>query len=209
MQIKILNELISYDKSMSWFANLEQTNNKDCEKIFIFEYENIYTAGKSIKESINIINNTPVYYTNRGGLWTWHGEGQLMIYFIYNLKKRHQSLDDWFNIIEPIFINLIKDEIQNCRYNVYADKDKRGFWVEDIKAKRISKIGFIGLRISNGFLTYGMSINYNNDLSAFNYINPCGLGDVKITSISEINRKKTNLSSFKLKVYNKLLSAFL
>ena len=41
------------------------------------------------------------------------------------------------------------------------------------------------------------------------YINPCGLGDVKITSISEINRKKTNLSSFKLKVYNKLLSAFL
>ena len=69
---------------------------------------------------------------------------------------------------------------------IYADKNKRGFWVKNLKNQSIAKIGFIGLRITNGFLTHGISINYNNDLSVFDYINPCGLGNVKITSISEV-----------------------
>ncbi len=208
MNICILDKAIEYNKSMKWFENLKQKPFPSKEQIFIFEHKNIYTAGKSAIEKANIINNIPLIHTNRGGLLTWHGKGQIMIYFIYNLLIRKQNLDEWFNIFEPIIINIITTEINNNNYIVYSDKKNRGFWVKNTYTNQISKIGFIGLHITKGFLTHGISINYNNDLSYFKYINPCGLGDVKITSIQEITTKKLNIQQFKISIKNKLEAYF-
>ena len=106
------------------------------------------------------------------------------------------TLTDWFSLIEPVIIKCIEEEIINNVglsknelskiLQIYADKNKRGFWIQNKQTSLVAKIGFIGLRITSGFLTHGISINYNNDLSTFAHINPCGLGDVKITSIREI-----------------------
>ena len=121
------------------------------------------------------------------------------------------TLTDWFSLIETVIVKCIEEEIINNIglsknelskiLQIYADKNKRGFWIKNKQMSFVAKIGFIGLRITKGFLTHGISINYNNDLSAFTYINPCGLGDVKITSISEIinNLKKTNNHNNELK----------
>lgn len=208
MNIYILDTPVEYSKSMKWFEDLKQKPISSKEQIFIFEHNNIYTAGKSAVEKTNMINNTPLIQTNRGGLLTWHGNGQVMIYFIYNLLIRKQNLTDWFNIFEPIIINIITAEINNNNYIVYADKQNRGFWVKNNNTNQISKIGFIGLHITKGFLTHGISINYNNDLSYFKYINPCGLGDVKITSIQEITTKTLNIQRFKISIKNKLENYF-
>lgn len=218
MDINVLDKQVSYSKAMKWFdcLNSLDDNKKECEKIYIFEHENVYTYGKSIKNNCKIpeyINNTKTEQANRGGLWTWHGKGQVMVYFILNLRSRKMNLHDWFEIVEPIFVKLIQNEIGDMQYYVYADKDKRGFWVKNTESDTVAKIGFIGLRITNGFLTHGISINYDNSLEPFKYINPCGLGDIKITSIRELNSKNNKDNElekklFKEKIGQELSKAF-
>ena len=196
MQVDILDKPVEYNEVIKLF------DNKEKDKCFILEHNDIYTAGKSVKEQIEEINGIKTVHTERGGLWTWHGKGQVVVYFIYNLHKHQMTLTDFFEKIEKIFVELIKNEINNDNFVVYADKDKRGFWIKNKTTNEIAKIGFIGLRVSKGVLTHGISINYNNDLRWFEYINPCGLGDVKITSIQESCKDKTklNIADFKLKV---------
>lgn len=197
MRIEIIEDrLVPYRKAMQWFDDVGR-GNRDDEKIIIFEHQDVYTCGKSINNNtLKQINGTEAISTQRGGLWTWHGRGQVMIYFTLNLRKRKITLTDWFALTEPLIVKSIEEEITKLTnlskaelrkiLQIYADKNKRGFWVKNLKNQSIAKIGFIGLRITNGFLTHGISINYNNDLSVFDYINPCGLGNVKITSISEV-----------------------
>ena len=181
MQIEVINDrLVPYQEAMHWFDNLNQITQNN-EKIIIFEHKNIYTCGKSINDNIeNTINGVKAIKTQRGGLWTWHGKGQVMIYFILNLRKRKMTLTDWFSLIEPVIVKCIEEEIINNIglsknelskiLQIYADANKRGFWIKNKQTSLVAKIGFIGLRITSGFLTHGISINYNNDLSAFTYI---------------------------------------
>ena len=96
------------------------------------------------------------------------------------------TLDDWFRHVEGAVLDSLNEVIKqhNVRgVDVYADKDKRGFWLRDARGD-VYKIGFIGLRVSKGILTHGISINFDNDLRWFDYITPCGLEGVKIGSIT-------------------------
>ena len=229
MQLIFPKDYIDYNTAMHWFEQIKNFNNKqnqlDEETIFVLEHNNVYTAGKSINNypnetHIQQIHNTPVVYTNRGGLWTWHGVGQVVVYFIYNLRARRLFISDFMNTIENITVKNIVFELEKLtgkpltqtNLAIYADNNKRGFWVKNTNTSEISKIGFIGLRVANGFVYHGISINYNNDLTFFDYINPCGLGDVKITSIKEtanienIN-KQLDINNFKHHLGNSLFDA--
>lgn len=209
MQLLFPKRYIEYNQAMKWFEPITNNDNnkdieKDIEKIYVFEHQDVYTAGKSINNGNDeknndkqFINKTPVFYTSRGGLWTWHGKGQVVVYFIYNLRKRNLALSNFMSLIEQavidatnqlLFNNLSNTQQQN-KLQIYADSNKRGFWVkyDSTNSNNIAKFGFIGLRVSRGYVYHGISINFNNDLSVFDYINPCGLGDVKITSIEEMH----------------------
>lgn len=229
---------IDYKTSVSWFDCIKKYNKNsknnsnetticdDLEKIFVFEHDDVYTAGKSIqnldKNKLKTIHNTPVFYTDRGGLWTWHGKGQVIIYFIYNIHSRNIFLSDFMSAIESVVIENINFEIErisgktpnDIRIEVYADNEKRGFWIKNLKKnseEKISKIGFIGLRVLNGFVCHGISINYKNNLDFFNYIIPCGLNNVKITSIKELLlEEKINDNYLDIEIFKKHIgNAFL
>lgn len=229
MQLIFPKDYIDYNTAMHWFGQIKKFNNRqnqlDEEKIFVLEHNNVYTAGKSINNypnetHIQQIHNTPVVYTNRGGLWTWHGVGQVVVYFIYNLHARRLFISDFMHTIESITVKNIVFELEKLigkpltqtNLAIYADSNKRGFWMKNTATLNIAKIGFIGLRVSNGFVYHGISINYNNDLTFFDYINPCGLGDVKITSIKEtagienIN-KQLDINNFKHHLGKSLFNA--
>ena len=108
------------------------------------------------------------------------------------------TLDDWFQKVEGIVLAGLNDIINqhNVRgVDVYADKDKRGFWMHDAHGD-VYKIGFIGLRVSKGILTHGISINFDNDLKWFDYITPCGLEGVKIGSITNNIAAETSKKGF-------------
>ena len=225
MQLLFPQGYIDYTTSMQWFEPIMDCKDEDIEKIYVFEHQNVYTAGKSIivDNKTRFINNTPVVYTSRGGLWTWHGKGQIVVYFIYHLRKRNLALSDFMSLVEQVVIEITNQFLFNSSQNtqsqtqlhIYADSNKRGFWVKNNNKSEydIAKFGFIGLRVSRGYVYHGISINFNNDLSAFDYINPCGLGDVKITSIKEIHsllkqvKKLPNINTFKQTLGSKLFEA--
>jgi len=198
--VVIIDEPVAYTDAMKWF---EEPYKED--KIFILEHQDVYTCGKSVGEEEfkriapnGKIMGTPAVRANRGGLWTWHGKGQIVVYFICNLRKNHMTLDDWFQKIEGTVLEGLNDIINqhNVRcINVYADKDKRGFWMRDAH-RDVYKIGFIGLRVSNGILTHGISINFDNDLKWFDYITPCGLEGVRIGSITSNLAADTSKKAF-------------
>lgn len=231
LQFIVCDKPIEYNQAMQWFKNVQNVKPKSTniveEYIYVLEHKDVYTAGKSIinneaEKNIKEIHETPVIYTERGGLWTWHGKGQVVVYFLYNLRKRNLSLSKFMSIIEDVAIECVKDNIKQLvrdvvvnnnnivNYNddndyinnniiileheklifnklkIFADQNKRGFWIKNLSNNDVAKFGFMGFKVSNGFLTHGISINYNNNLKWFDYIDPCGLGDVKITSITEI-----------------------
>ena len=184
----VINEPVAYADAMKWF---EEPYTED--KIFILEHQDVYTCGKSVSDEEfarvapgGTIMGTPAIRASRGGLWTWHGKGQIVVYFICNLRKNHMTLDDWFRQVEGVVLDCLNEIIRRHHVqgvHVYADKDKRGFWMHDARGD-VYKIGFIGLRVSKGILTHGISINFDNDLRWFDYITPCGLEGVKIGSIT-------------------------
>ena len=225
MRLIVWNDYVDYRDAMSWFQDVSNSKNdklssrhEDFEKIFVFEHKDVYTAGKSIQNNLRknenlekktLINGVPVVYTDRGGLWTWHGRGQVVVYFIYDLHSRNMRLYDFIAIVEEVVIKNVNFEIKRLTarkpidigLKLYADSEKRGFWVEkiniydDIYGKKVAKFGFIGLKVSKGVVYHGISINYMNNLSFFNYINPCGLGDVEIISVKEL-LEKAELGNF-------------
>ena len=212
MQLIFPQEYVDYKNSMQWFDYVKRIDKRQStlnfEKIYVFEHDDVYTAGKSIQNNqtenqIKKIHGVTVVYSDRGGLWTWHGKGQVVVYFIYNIYLRKLSLSSFLNAVESIvveslvfeFARLSGKSLQQLGIQVYADDKKRGFWIKQNNTNTISKIGFIGLRIINGFVCHGISINYDNDLKFFDYINPCGLGDVKITSIKDVITRSGNTNN--------------
>ena len=196
----VINKPVAYADAMKWF---EEPYTED--KVFILEHQDVYTCGKSVSEEEfarvapgGTIIGTPAIRASRGGLWTWHGKGQIVVYFICNLRKNHMTLDDWFQRVEGAVLEGLNEVIK--RHNVqgvhvYADKDKRGFWMHDARGD-VYKIGFIGLRVSKGILTHGISINFDNDLKWFDYITPCGLEGVKIGSVTNNIAAETSKKAF-------------
>ena len=214
---------ISYQDAMKWFDDIGK---KDIdEKLFILEHKNVYTAGKSVDFTSNVnstIKGIEAIATQRGGLWTWHGKGQVVVYFIYNLRKHNSNLSDFLKNVEMATLLCVKDEwnkICNKQFKdddveFFSDNKKRGFWVRymdfQTNIKKMAKFGFIGLRVSKGIVYHGISVNYNNDLQFFKYINPCGLGNVEITSIENIAQRtikniSLDINNFKQNLGNRLL----
>lgn len=109
----------------------------------------------------------------RGGGTTAHNPGQLVFYPIVNLTELGLGISDYIRTLEQIGIELLGDfGVVASRYKGYP-----GLWANG------KKIASIGVRVSKSIAYHGMAININNDLGIFDYIVPCGLDYVKMTSV--------------------------
>ena len=157
--------------------------NKESELIWVLEHNEIYTAGTSFKESEILDKSTHIVKTNRGGKITYHGPGQLICYFVIDLKKRAKDIRKFIFLIEKTIIDTLK--IYNI--NTFADKDNVGIWYND--KLEIKKVAAIGVRVSKWIAYHGFSINIDNDLKKYNAIVPCGIKDKGVTSLSKISNQ--------------------
>ena len=103
----IIKQLKGYQNYLSTINKMEQivdgikNNNDKNEYIWLLEHENVFTAGSSSNiKNLEFIKETPVITTNRGGQMTYHGPGQLVIYFMINIKIRKIGLIEFINKIE-------------------------------------------------------------------------------------------------------------
>jgi lipoate-protein ligase B len=183
-----------------------QTGSEE-EKIFIVEHQPVITLGvrtekNRLLQDSQVIKKAGIEIVSirRGGGSTAHNPGQIVIYPIINLKKHNLGVSDYVHLLEKIGIEFL-DALS------VKSETKKGFpglWVGE------KKIASIGVQIKKWITFHGIAININNDLSIFNFIVPCGLDNVTMTSAQkELGRKidledsKKNLKKILLKYLEK------
>ena len=200
IEIKKSKKPIKYAEAIKIMENrlLQINNNKSNELIWILEHDDIYTAGTNYKESEILDKSIKIIKTNRGGKITYHGKGQLICYFVIDLKERKKDIRKFISIIEKTIIDTLKF------YNIdsFADKDNIGIWYMDRNV--IKKIASIGVRVSKWIAYHGFSININNDLKKYNAIIPCGISDKGVTNLYRI--KNQNYDDLKNQLINNFIS---
>ena len=155
---------------------------KEKELIWILEHSDVYTAGTSSKDNELLDKNLKFVKTNRGGKITFHGPGQIICYFVIDLRKRKKDIRKFINIIEKTIIeSLLEFKIKS-----FADSKNIGVWIK--RNDEIKKIAAIGVRVSKWIAYHGFSINLNNDLKKYEAIIPCGIKDRGITSLQKLKK---------------------
>lgn len=116
-----------------------------------------------------------VYKAPRGGQATYHGPGQLVVYPIINMKERGIKIREYLRLLESVMMNVC------MQYGIQTHVicGKTGLWVDD------RKIGFIGVRVRQGFSFHGFSLNVKPQHDPFRLIVPCGMPNLHVTSIEE------------------------
>jgi|TARA_B110000261_G_C12911175_1_gene288482 lipoyl(octanoyl) transferase len=165
---------------------IDISNNKKSNLIWILEHEEIYTAGTSYKEEEIINKKINIIKTNRGGKITYHGPGQLICYFVIDLKKREKDIKKFITIIEKTII----ESLSEFKIHSFGDPKNIGIWVDD--KTNVKKIAAIGVRVSKWIAYHGFAININNDLSKYQNIIPCGIYDKGVSNLKEITDQNYN-----------------
>jgi lipoyl(octanoyl) transferase len=165
---------------------LDIHNNRKNDLIWLLEHEEIYTAGTSYNEREILNKKINLIKTNRGGKITCHGPGQLIVYFVIDLKKRQKDIRKFITNIEKTIIeSLSKFDIIS-----FGDPKNIGIWIHD--QTKIKKVAAIGIRVSKWIAYHGFAINIDNDLTKYQNIIPCGISDKGITNLKEINDQNYN-----------------
>ena len=199
IEIKKSQKPVKYDDALRIMEKrlLNISQNKSNDLIWILEHDDIYTAGTSYKENEIIDKSIKIFKTNRGGKITYHGFGQLICYFVIDLKKRKKDIRKFISILEKTIIDTLKF------YNIdtFADKKNIGIWYND--NSKIKKVAAIGVRVSKWIAYHGFSININTNLKKYKSIIPCGIKDKGVTNLKKI--KNQNYKGLK----NRLIKNFI
>ncbi|MDC0587978.1 lipoyl(octanoyl) transferase LipB [Gammaproteobacteria bacterium] len=151
-------------------------------EIWLLEHPRIFTLGTAAKkEHILDPKNIPVFQSDRGGEVTYHGPGQLVIYFLLNFKELNFGPKNLVASLQSFIQSILLDYGINSNLVDGAP----GVYVEG------NKIASIGLRVSRGKTYHGISLNVDMDLEPFTFINPCGYEGLKVVQIKDFNKNIT------------------
>jgi lipoyl(octanoyl) transferase len=152
------------------------------DEIWLLEHDAVFTLGTAADPS-HVLNpgNIPIIQTDRGGEVTFHGPGQLVIYFLLDIKTKK---------IGP---KALVANLQNLIQNILQHYSIESSFVEGAPGVYVGekKIASIGLRISKGRTYHGISLNVDMDLEPFSRINPCGYEGLEVTQISHFDSNVT------------------
>ena len=198
IEIKKSQNPVKYEDAISFMEDrLKDIDLKKVDDlIWVLEHDHIYTSGTSYNENEIIDKSINIIKTNRGGKITYHGPGQLICYFVIDLKKGKKDIRKFISVIEKSIIETLS------LYDIetFADKENIGIWYNDNST--IKKVAAIGVRVSKWIAYHGFSININNDLKKYDAIIPCGIKDKGITNLKQI--KDQNYDNLE----NKLIEIF-
>ena len=188
IEIKKSQKPIKYEEALKLMENrlLEIDQKKSKNLVWILEHEAVYTAGTNFKKDEILDKSINVFKTNRGGKITYHGPGQLIFYFVIDLKNYNKDIRKLLSIIEKTIIQTLR------YYNIdtFSDKENIGIWYKD--NLKIKKVAAIGVRVSKWIAYHGFSLNIKNDLKKYNAIVPCGIFDKGITNLKNIKDQNYN-----------------
>ena len=189
--IKPVNYFDAINILESRLKDLYENNEK--ELIWTLEHNEVFTAGTSYNKSEIIDKSIKILETNRGGKITYHGPGQLICYFVLDLRKK-KDIRKLITIIEKTIIQTLKF----YKIETFPDKDNIGIWHK--YNNEVKKIAAIGIRVSKWVAYHGFAININNDLENYKKIIPCGISDKGVTNLKNIlDQDYSNISDILIK----------
>ena len=148
------------------------------DELLLLEHEPVYTIGRTPDKS-SLLGSAhlphPLFAINRGGQATYHGPGQLMGYPIIDLRRCGQDLHRYLRWLELLLIELLA----NYGITAWQREALTGVWIEH------RKIASIGVGVRHLITMHGFALNVCGDLSPFNYIIPCGINGVAMTSMEK------------------------
>ena len=160
---------------MQAFTAARQADTPD--ELWIVEHPPVFTLGLNGKAE-HLLNpgNIPVIKVDRGGQVTYHGPGQLVLYTLLDIQRRHLGVKELVRKIEQAIINLLAE------FGIEATgrEDAPGVYVTD------AKIAALGLRVKQGRTYHGLALNVAMDLTPFSRINPCGHAGMAVTQTRDL-----------------------
>ena len=202
IEIKKSIKPIKYEDAIKLLEErlLEINNGLKDDLIWILEHEEVYSAGTSYKEKEILNKDIKLVKSNRGGKITYHGPGQLICYFVIDLKKRKRDIRKFITLIEETIIG----SLSKFKIKTFADPKNIGIWTNH--NGKINKVAAIGVRVSKWIAYHGFAININNDLSKYKNIIPCGISDKGVTNLKEIqDQDYKNLDKIIIDTFSKNL----
>ena len=147
------------------------------ESIWMLEHDPVFTLGTAADQK-HILKKTDIdiFQADRGGEVTYHGPGQLVIYFLLNIKKRNLGPKKFVKQLE----DLVQKTLLDFQIQSNTIEGSPGVYVDS------KKIASIGLRFSKGYSYHGISINVDMDLDPFKNINPCGYEGLQVSQIKDL-----------------------
>jgi len=170
--------LVAYEPvyhSMQAFTQTRHANTLD--ELWLLQHQPVYTLGQAGRRE-HLLNTAeiPVYATDRGGQVTYHGPGQLVVYLLMDLKRRHWGVKQLVTALEQAVINYLRGHHLVGERLLHAP----GVYVAG------AKIAALGLRVQRGCSYHGLSLNVDMDLTPFSGIHPCGYSTLKVTQLRHL-----------------------
>ena len=176
---RIVKHLGLVDYAPTWRAMQAFTDNRTADtpdELWCLEHPPVYTLGLAGKpEHLIMPSQIEVVKCDRGGQVTYHGPGQLVVYLLIDFKRMGIGVRELVRRIEQSVIDLLAE----LGIEANGDVNAPGVYV------RGEKIASLGLRIKNGAVYHGLSLNVDMDLTPFSWINPCGYAGLKVTQIKD------------------------
>ncbi len=167
-------EYVPVWRSMQAFTRARAPHTRD--EFWITEHHPVYTQGLNGRQQhLLATGDIPVQQVDRGGQVTYHGPGQLVIYFLLDLNRLGLGVRAFVSAIEQSII----DVLAGYGIEAHSRRDAPGVYID------AAKIAALGLRIRKGYSYHGLSFNLDMDLSPFSGINPCGFEGLQVTQLAD------------------------
>ncbi len=170
--------LTDYAKTLAEMqAFTAQRNDQTPDQLWITEHPPVYTLGLNRRGVRLPQNGIAIIPVDRGGKITYHGPGQLIIYCLIDLHRRHLNVRALVSILENSLIEFLAVH----GIVAVARSDAPGVYVNE------KKIASLGLRLKNQCCYHGLSLNIEMDLQPFADIDPCGYAGMQMTQTRDLN----------------------
>ena len=176
----IVRQLGRADYEPTWRAMMDFTAARTAEtpdELWVVEHPPVFTLGQAGKpEHLLVDAGIPLVKIDRGGQITYHGPGQVVVYLLIDLPRRHLKVRELVSRIEQAVIDCLGE------HGVRAERHDGapGVYVGP------AKVAALGLRVRNGCCYHGVSLNVDMDLSPFAAINPCGYAGMPVTQTKDL-----------------------
>ena len=173
-------------------------DNETLDQIWFAEHDPVFSCGvRTDKTELPRTTDIPVITTDRGGQITYHAPGQLLVYILFDLKRRSAKIREFIYDFETIMLNTVRYYSDEAILN----KSEPGIFIKN------KKIVSFGLKISKGRSYHGASINVSMNMAPWKKINICGKKNQQVTDL-EREGITTNISSVSKVISQKVLATF-